>query len=157
MRLYRTKLRPAYRSLRDASCGLPLHGVTIPYVIPLLEMLQREPSGQDCSDIWQQDSALVGGQPLALNIMLAQLDIVRVITDQTLLYKQTSIALVASLRPIRDLLELFDTRMHLRLLWGHRGCLVAASERYGKFEQVLRAMSLKYESATNSSDKESFL
>ena len=150
---YRTKLCNAYKSLRNASGTLPLHGVTIPYIVPLLELLEMPPGvNDDVSSIWED-----GNNPLALNVMLSHLDIARIVTDQSHLYKATSIAVVGSLRPIRDLLELFDTRMHLRLLWGYKGCSVQAAERYAKFEQVLRAMSLHCESAAHSHDKESSL
>ena len=84
-------------------------------------MLQSPPCAHE--SIWQEPN-----NPLELDVMLAHLDIVRIIADQCALYKSTSIRNIASFRPIRDILELCDTRMHLLLLWGHRGSVVAPVE-----------------------------
>lgn len=155
---YRSKLTSVYKSLRNATSTLPLHGVTLPYMVPVLEMLEapapsaEQAEGEDTASVWEDVS-----HPLALNIMLSHLDIARIITDQSHLYKTTSIGVVGSLRPIRDLLELFDTRMHLRFLWGHKGCSVQAAERYRKFEQVLRALSVNCEPTAQGQDKETSL
>lgn len=47
---------------------------------------------------------------------------------------------------VDDLLsDLFRTEFHLKFLWGSRGAIVSAAERYSKFEQVLNVMSEKCE------------
>ena len=137
----RLKLAPFYTSMRDGSSPLPLHGITVPYVIPTAELLER--SNPNTVKTW------TGADPLDdMHVMLSQLDVARIVCDQSQLYKSTSAAAVGQLSPNRDLLELFDTRMHLLLLWGFRGWSVSPPVRYEKFEQVLRAMSLKCEAAS---------
>ena len=49
---FRTKLPSYYNSLRLASSALPLQNVTIPYIIPLLDMLQSPPCAHEF--IWQE-------------------------------------------------------------------------------------------------------
>lgn len=93
---------------------------------------------------------------MGMDIILAHLDIARIITEQHGLYKVTSLNIIGSFKPTRDMLELFDTRMHMRFLWGSKGVGVASAERYSKFMQILTAMSYQRES-TQAISKESSL
>ena len=134
----RLKLAPFYKSLRDASSQLPFGGVTVPYVIATAELLER--SDENTVTTWSGDDPLQD-----MHVMLAQLDVSRIVCDQSQLYKANAEALMSSLSPSMDLFELFDTKMHLLLLFGFRGWSAAPPSRYEKFEKILRAMSLKCE------------
>ena len=82
-----------------------------------------------------------------LNVMLAHLDIARIFCDQHEFYKMSSEHKIGGFRPVRDLLELFDTRMHLRFLWGAKGATVACADRYVKYEKILNVLSQKCEAS----------
>jgi hypothetical protein len=132
---FETKLCSVQRSLDTASGTLPLHGVTVPHMLPLAEMLESPCDDGGCA-----------GLKYDLDTILAHLDMARVISTECRLYRSTVATLLSS-GGAADLalLDLLGTPTHMRLLWGARGVGVERSERIAKFEQVLNVLSEKVE------------
>lgn len=144
--LFESKLKSTYKSLCEAGSALPLQNVCLPYITPLVDLLERDNTHEHATFPWER---LDTRADMGVDILLSHLDIARIITEQHGLYTVTSRNILGNFRPIRDALELLDTRMHLKFLWGAKGAGVGAKERYGKYEQILSAMSYKCEAAVS--------
>ncbi len=136
-----TRLLNLLRSLNEASSMLPLQNICIPHILPLVEMLDRAPN--DLDTLWSWET---GKNDFGLNILLAHLDTARIMTEQCGLYRTTAENILGTtFSPRRDMLDVFRTEMHLKLLWGARGACVNRNDRYAKFEEVLSVLSERAE------------
>lgn len=76
-----------------------------------------------------------------LDIMLTHLDTARLITAQCGLYRVTTNSIFQNFEPDLELIEMFKTEFHLRILWGFKGSNVNRKDRQHKFEQLLTVLS----------------
>lgn len=76
-----------------------------------------------------------------LDIMLTHLDTARLITAQCGLYRVTTKSIFQNFEPDSELMEMFKTEFHLRILWGFKGSNVNRKDRQHKFEQLLTVLS----------------
>ncbi|KAK3591467.1 hypothetical protein CHS0354_033465 [Potamilus streckersoni] len=134
-----TKLRPAMRALNDGS-SLPLQDISIPNIMPLALLLERD--GRSVMNYlpWESSDVLSG-----LDIMLLHLDTARIITTQCTVYKNFAKKVIGNLQTEPEKLEMFQTEFHLRFLWGSRGVGAEQVERHNKFSQLLTVYSEKME------------
>ena len=77
--------------------------------------------------------------------MLSHLDVARIIASQFGLYRITGGSVLCDLKENSELLDMFRTEFHMRLLWGMKGCGVNRKDRYNKFEQLLVILSNRAE------------
>ena len=137
--IFDTKLKSGYKSLNDGSSFLPVQGVCIPNITPVVQLLERD----------QNDTSYLPWELLDLNsdfdIMLMHLDMGRLITAQCGVYRVTGHAAVKDLEPDGQKSELFMTEFLMRFMWGFKGAGVNRVERHNKFEQLLTAYSEKSE------------
>ena len=137
--LFDTKLKSGYKSLNDGSSSLPFQDICIPNITPVVQLLERE-AGDETALPWEL---------LDLNsdfdIMLMHLDMARLITAQSGVYRVTAQNAMKDLEPDGQKSELFMTEFLLRFLWGYKGAGVDRTERQNKYEQLLTAYSEKME------------
>ena len=138
--LYEAKLNPILKGMDEGGSSLPLQNVTIPHIIPLVEVMERELSNLSAMEFWEETKADYG-----LEVLLTHLDTARVITEQCGLYRVTSENVLRDFVPDRDLEDLFRTELHLRIMWGARGAGMSRQDRYSKFGQVLSVLSERIE------------
>ena len=119
---------------------LPLQNVSLPHIMPLMEVLNRELGDLRSITYWEQSH-----KDLGIDTVLAHLDTARIITEQCGLYRVTGENALRDFKPDRSVLDMFRTEMHLKLLWGAKGARVNQSDRYNKFTQVLVVLSEKVE------------
>ena len=119
---------------------LPLQNVSLPHIMPLMEVLDRELGDLRSITYWEQNH-----RDLGIDTVLAHLDTARIITEQCGLYRVTGENALRDFKPDRSVLDIFRTEMHLKLLWGAKGVTVNRSDRYSKFTQVLVVLSEKVE------------
>lgn len=132
-RLYRSKLTALYRDLNGAAGSLPLHNITVPHIVPFLRLMEAtSPDDPHLTD-------------LDLDSLLGHLDIARFIAEQCPMYQAASRKFLSSVRPQRELLDIFRTETHLKLLWGAKGSKVTPNERYPKMQQLLTVLANRVE------------
>lgn len=136
--MYEAKLSSSIRAMDEGGSSLPLQNISIPHIIPLVEMLERD-SPQEVAT-WEEAKSDYG-----LDILLAHLDTARIITEQYGLYRVTGENALRDLTADDDVLDVFRTEMHLKLLWGAKGAAVSRDERYTKFSQLLTILSERAE------------
>ena len=149
--LAESKLGPAIRAMDEGGTSLPLQNVTVPHVLPLMELLEREHDLTTTTD-WENSKADYG-----LDILLAHLDTARVITEQYGLYRVTAENLLQEFKPQPEFLDMFKTEFHLNLLWGAKGAGVNFHDRHNKFEQLLGVLSERAEKKTTQDGGETSL
>ena len=137
---FESRLCSLQHSLDTASISATLHRPTVPYVLPLAELLEPgSGSGRGAGPLqrWQD-----------IDVVLSHLNMARVITAEVKIYQTNASAMLSSAaNDIVDsvLIDMLGTPTHMRLLWGTRGVGVDRSERLAKFEMVLAALSDKAE------------
>ena len=139
MFIFEHRLCGFMRALDNASATLPLQNITIPHVMPLVLLMER-----DLSDIGALLS-LEEDNDSCVDVMVAHLDTARIVTQQCGLYRVTAENLLSDFHSRRDLVDIFKTQMHMKLLWGSRGAGVSQSERLNKFPVVLDLLSQRVE------------
>ncbi|XP_064650331.1 breast cancer anti-estrogen resistance protein 3 homolog isoform X2 [Lineus longissimus] len=138
--LYKMKLRPLMASLNQGTAALPLQNVCIPHIIPLVELLERDLDTVLSLTSWEENDPHQG-----MDIILAHLDTARIVTEQCGLYRIKGQSIVDKLQADTELLDVFSTDLHLRLLWGAKGAGVRRCDRLVKFEQLLSLLSERAE------------
>lgn len=134
--LFDTKLKSFFKSLSDGSGLLPVQDVCIPDVSPLVWLMERDLDNIMDYLPWESSDPNAG-----LDIMLTHLDTARLITAQCGLYRVTTKSIFQNFEPDSELMEMFKTEFHLRILWGFKGSNVNRKDRQHKFEQLLTVLS----------------
>ncbi|XP_052789410.1 breast cancer anti-estrogen resistance protein 3 homolog isoform X1 [Mya arenaria] len=137
--LFDTKLRGALRTIQEGSGSLPVQDICIPNINAIVQLLERTLDSQSYLP-WE-----VADINNSLDTMLMHLDLARVITAQSGVYRITGRARVKDLDAERDSLEMFETLFFMRFLWGFKGAGVNRNERHNKFTMLLTAYSEKME------------
>lgn len=78
-----------------------------------------------------------------LDTMLIHLDLGRLIMSNCDEYKNTGKSRLENLESDSEKTEIFGTPFHLHFLWGAKGVGVNCKDRHSKFNQLLKALSLK--------------
>ena len=151
--------------MEQATNYLPVGGnITIPYIIPVAKFLiesqvqkAKKINNENVGSATNNDQTGSASKTFAriencdsfkdLTTVLNHLDTARLLADQWPTYRQVAHKLIDGFRANIDLLDMFRTEFHLKLLWGFRGATVAVNERYQKFEQILCALSARIEAA----------
>ncbi|XP_050397332.1 breast cancer anti-estrogen resistance protein 3 homolog isoform X3 [Patella vulgata] len=139
-----TKLKAAYKALNEGSSSLPLQNVCVPNINPLVYLLERDLDSLLNELTWERNNPVAG-----LDMFLTHLDTARVIAAQVELYQITGSAVMADFHGDRDILDMFDTAFHLKLLWGARGASVNRKDRHRKFDQLLIILSERAEASND--------
>lgn len=137
---FESKLKSFLRLMDDASGNFPLQNISIPHILPLLELLSRDEDSVMEMTVWEERDSDLG-----LDIILAHLDTARMVTEQCGVYRIKAESVIEGVEFSRDLLEVMRTELHLRLLWGVKGAGVNPRDRYSKFTQILSALSERAE------------
>ena len=135
--LFDTKLKSAFRSLHDGSDPLPLQGVSIPSINPMLQLLEH---AIDNNTYLPWESVDINNE---LDSMLSHLDLGRQMMKSCDSYRTKAKSVIKDLDPDEEKLEMFTTQFFLRILWGSKGAGVKRAERHNKFTQLLKAYSYK--------------
>ncbi|XP_077987222.1 breast cancer anti-estrogen resistance protein 3 homolog [Glandiceps talaboti] len=139
--MFETKLRRVYKDLNSGdSSGVPLTRTSIPHVVPLLQLMERDWSANDSEEFWEATADDYG-----LDAMLAHIDAARCYAQQSNLYKVTAESKIKGLSVNEELMDCFRTEFHLRILWGLKGAEIDRINRYHKFNQILTAMADRIE------------
>ncbi|XP_071821706.1 breast cancer anti-estrogen resistance protein 3 homolog isoform X3 [Apostichopus japonicus] len=158
--LYDTKLRSLLKSLNIGENAFPLPQISIPYVIPICQLMERDwtyLSEQDWSqqlsketlenfpvgETWE-DSAVNFG----LDAMMGHLRNAHRYSQQMEMYSAHAQSKVNGYKTDRRILDLFRTEFHMRLLWGSKGAVVDSRDRHQKFDLIMKVMSTKIEEAS---------
>ncbi|XP_063966597.1 breast cancer anti-estrogen resistance protein 3 homolog [Lytechinus pictus] len=159
---YDTKLRSLLKSINAGENVVPLTKTSLPHILPIIQLLERDwstaldrdwsqtatkdvldsvPNGES----WEESAPSYG-----LDIILSHLQNAHMLAQQTNLYRINAHAKLAKHPPEEGLLDAFKTELHLRLLWGSKATTDNAMERYRLLQQVLSIMAQKLEFASNS-------
>lgn len=168
-----TKLRPLLKSLNEGNgVLLQLQDVTVPNLSPAVQLLQRElddefdgrarggpnldgkpPRSMELLMSWEASDPIFG-----LDLLLAHLDIARLLAAQADVYRSTAA------RVLREfggdgggggggsgsvgggtLEDVCRTEFHMRLMWGSKGARAPRRDRLNKFQQLLGVLSERLE------------
>ncbi|KAJ7332464.1 hypothetical protein JRQ81_014644 [Phrynocephalus forsythii] len=138
--MYEKQLKPFCKALhegRETTC-VPQNVVTVPLLIPLVTLLERQTVVFDGMDVWENTDQ-------SCEIMLKHLATARSIAQNANTYSTNAERILTGFQPDDELNEIFKTEFQMRLLWGSKGAQVNQSERYEKFNQILTALSRKLE------------
>lgn len=138
--IYDTKLKVAFKHLNDGSGPLPLQNVSIPNIVPVVLLLER---GMD--SVMDLLSCETTDSLAGLDSILAHLDTARLITAQCGLYAVHADSILNTLETNQEVLDIFRTELHLKLLWGSKGANVSRIDRHTKFDRLLTVLSEKAE------------
>ncbi|XP_013411707.1 breast cancer anti-estrogen resistance protein 3 isoform X2 [Lingula anatina] len=139
---YESKLRTILRSMDEAMDNLPLQNVSIPHILPVVELMERDFDSMYDMTTWEEKDADLG-----LDMMLAHLDTARIVSEQCGLYRVKADSIMDNFTAQDEILDIFKTDFHLRLLWGAKGAAVNRYDRLTKFSQILNALSERAESS----------
>lgn len=157
--LYDTKLRSLLKSLNVGDSVFPLAQTSIPYVIPITQLLERDWSFLSAQDWTQQlsketlENFPVGESwedasvNFGLDAMTGHLRNGHLYTQQMDVYSSYAQSKLSKYKTDQKILDMFNTEFHMRILWGSRGALVESKDRHQKFDLVLKVMSTKIEEA----------
>ncbi|XP_062992030.1 breast cancer anti-estrogen resistance protein 3 [Elgaria multicarinata webbii] len=137
---YEKQLKPFSKALhegRETTC-VPQNVVTVPLLMPLVHLLERQAVVFDGMDVWENTDH-------SCEIMLKHLATARLIAQNANLYATNAERILADFQPDDEMNEILKTEFQMRLLWGSKGAQVNQSERYEKFNQILTALSRKLE------------
>lgn len=133
---FENRLCSLQRALDSGSATAPVQRPTVPYVLPLAELLEGAVAGSPLTQ-WHDIDAVLG-----------HLCAARKITAECKAYQKNAAAVLAaggSSAVDPALVDMLGTPTHMRLLWGTRGVGVDRAERLAKFELVIAALSEKIE------------
>ncbi len=136
----------------EGSSTLPLQNVTIPHIMPLIQLMERDLPDISTLLSWEGSKVDYG-----LDILLAHLDTARIITEQYGLYRVTGENVLRDFSADRAVSDVFKTELHLKLLWGAKGAVVNRTDRLNKFEQLLTILSERAEPSQINMDHETSL
>uniref|UniRef100_A0A7N8X9R6 Breast cancer anti-estrogen resistance protein 3-like n=1 Tax=Mastacembelus armatus TaxID=205130 RepID=A0A7N8X9R6_9TELE len=134
---YEKTLKPFYKSLYEGTASCP-PVVCVPLLLPLLTLMERPSITPEGPELWETSDQ-------GCDIMLRHLGAARDVARNTQTYTNNAQKILQGFQCDNDLLEVFKTDFHLRLLWGSRGASVNQSDRYSKFNLILTALSRKLE------------
>ncbi|XP_072176581.1 breast cancer anti-estrogen resistance protein 3 homolog [Diadema setosum] len=159
---YDTKLRSLLKSLNAGENVVPLTKTSLPHILPIILLLERDWSSALDRD-WSQTptkevlDSIPSGEPweesaasYGLDILIGHLQNAHMLAQQTNLYRINAHSKLAKHPPEEGALDIFRAELHLRLLWGSRATTENATERYTLLEQVLSIMAQKLEFSQNS-------
>ncbi|CAB1324338.1 unnamed protein product [Coregonus sp. 'balchen'] len=138
--IYEKSLKPFYKGLYEGTADMPLTGTTMPLLMPLLILMERQAVAFEGMELWESNDQ-------GCEIMLRHLDEARSVAHNADAYTANTEHVLKDFQADEDLLEIFKTDFQLRLLWGSRGAAVNQMERYDKFTLILTALSRKLEPA----------
>ncbi|XP_028299415.1 breast cancer anti-estrogen resistance protein 3 isoform X2 [Gouania willdenowi] len=134
---YEKTLKPFYKNLYEGSASPPAV-VCVPLLLPLLTLMERPSITSEGAELWETSDQ-------GCDIMLRHLEAARDVAQNAQSYMNNAQKILDGFQCDEDLLEVFQTEFHLRLLWGSRGATVNQSDRYSKFNLILTALSRKLE------------
>lgn len=134
--IFDKKLRATYQMLMEGSGTLPLQNVCIPNIFPVVCLLERNVETIMETLVWETNSSDSG-----LESLFVHLDTARIISSQFGLYKMCGQSIISQLKEDTQLQEIFKTEFHMRLLWGKKGSVTEAIDRYKIFDRILIALS----------------
>ncbi|KAJ6658425.1 hypothetical protein lerEdw1_020129 [Lerista edwardsae] len=145
--MYEKQLKPFSKALhegREATCT-PQNVVTVPLLMPLITLLERQAVAFDGMDVWENTDQ-------SCEIMLKHLATARLVAQNASVYSTNAERILEGFQPDGEMDEIFKTEFQMRLLWGSKGAQVNQSERYEKFNQILTALSRKLEPPVTKQD-----
>ncbi|XP_061153928.1 breast cancer anti-estrogen resistance protein 3 isoform X1 [Syngnathus typhle] len=134
---YEKTLRPFYKNLYEGTASCPAVAC-VPLLLPLLSLMERPSVSPEGAELWETSDQ-------GCDIMLRHLEVARNVAHNAHIYTENAQRIMHGFHCDEDLLEVFKTDFQLRLLWGSRGASVNQSDRYGKFNLILTALSRKLE------------
>ncbi|KAG9483140.1 breast cancer anti-estrogen resistance protein 3 isoform X2 [Eleutherodactylus coqui] len=137
---YEKQLKPFNKALYEGAGTMlgPQDTLTIPLVMPILLLLERQSVIFEGMDWWENHDR-------GCEIMFSHLESARFIAQNAALYQSNAERLLEGFTPDEEMSEIFKTEFQMRLLWGSKGAQVNQAERYTKFSQILTALSRKLE------------
>ncbi|XP_041064596.1 breast cancer anti-estrogen resistance protein 3 isoform X2 [Carcharodon carcharias] len=136
--VYEKTLKPCIKALNEGREEVPLSKTTIPHLMPLITLMEREFVTFEATELWESIDQ-------GCEIMFKHLENARCFTYNAAVYKTNTKRILAGFESDEELLETFQTEFAMRLLWGSKGAQVNQSERYEKFMMILTALSRKLE------------
>ncbi|XP_029685987.1 SH2 domain containing 3Cb isoform X1 [Takifugu rubripes] len=136
--LYEKTLRPFMKSLNEGRESCSLSNTTFPHVLPLLFLLEKSAAADEALEPWETVEA-------GVDVVMFHLGAARTFAQQGGVYRSIAETKLKGFEERAEVTELFLTDFQMRLLWGSRGAEENQALRYGKFDQVLTALSNKLE------------
>ncbi|XP_038045958.1 SH2 domain-containing protein 3C-like isoform X2 [Patiria miniata] len=154
---YETKLRSLLKSLNSGENALPLTKTSVPHIVPVIQLLERDwttltatdwstPASKDTleglprGESWEESSTGFG-----LDALLNHLQNAHTFCQQTNLYRINANTKLTKFLPDQALLDACRPEFQMRMLWGSKGATAGTAERYQKFQKILGVMAEKIE------------
>ncbi|KAJ1170969.1 hypothetical protein NDU88_002840 [Pleurodeles waltl] len=139
--IYEKQLKPFSKALHTGEeTAMTPPNITIPLLIPLITLLEREDVIFEGMDMWENNDQ-------GCEIMLNHLHMARSIAQNAETYRLNAEKILEGFRPDEEMSDIFRTEFQMRLLWGSKGAQVNQRDRYEKFSQILSALSRKLEAS----------
>ncbi|NP_001085199.1 breast cancer anti-estrogen resistance protein 3 homolog [Xenopus laevis] len=135
---YEKQLKPFSKYLHEGEALDAQEDVTVPLVMPLVTLLERQSVLFEGMDFWENNDR-------GCEILFNHLQTARQVAHNATVYKKNAQRILEGFKPDELMSEIFKTEFQMRLLWGSKGALLKQSERYHKFGQILTALSRKLE------------
>ncbi|XP_049628157.1 breast cancer anti-estrogen resistance protein 3 isoform X2 [Suncus etruscus] len=138
--LYEKQLKPFSKLLhegRESTC-IPPNNISVPLLIPLVTLMERQAVTVDGIDIWEKNDE-------SCEILWNHLATARFMAETVESYRRNAERILEGFQPDEEMSEILKTEFQMRLLWGSKGAQVSQAERYEKFNQILTALSRKLE------------
>ncbi|XP_069497943.1 breast cancer anti-estrogen resistance protein 3 isoform X2 [Ambystoma mexicanum] len=137
--IYEKQLKPFSKALHAGEeTSMTPSNVTVPLLIPLVVLLERQDVIFEGMDIWENNDE-------GCEIMLSHLETARSIAQNADTYRANAERILNGFKPDDEMSDIFRTEFQMRLLWGSKGAQVNQKDRYEKFNQILTALSRKLE------------
>ncbi|XP_041033294.1 breast cancer anti-estrogen resistance protein 3 homolog isoform X1 [Carcharodon carcharias] len=134
---FEKELKPFTKSLNEGKAELPLQNITIPHILPIITLMERQ-SVSDVMETWDNIDQ-------SCTMLLKTLEAARTVTLNAATYRANAEAKLKDFQAKDELLEAFKTEFALKLFWGASATEVSQNEGYEKFDKILSALSRKLE------------
>lgn len=136
--LYEKNLKPFMKNMNDGKESSVLSNTSFPHIVPVLSLLERGVSLGETLDPWENAE-------MGVDVVMYHLEGARSTAHHGEIYRTNVETKLQGFQERAEIRDIFQTEFQMRLLWGSRGSEGSQSERYGKFDKVLTALSHKLE------------
>jgi len=133
---FESRLLPSLKCVTKRQNNIGNDDTCIPYLLPLITWLERDPTTPFIHDPWEESEADLG-----LDLLWDTLETSRLLMADIPKFAAKAGALNNSFMVVGDVLDIFRTEFLMKLLFGSKGCVSSSNERTNKFKQLIRIYS----------------
>lgn len=133
---FESRLLPHLKLINKRENNVGCEDTCIPYIIPLVTWLERDPTTPFVQEPWEETETDLG-----LEMLWTSLETSRLFMSDVSKFGSKAGAHNNSFMVVEEVLDVFRTEFQMKLLFGSKGCVSSMQEREKKFRQLIRIYS----------------